>query len=187
MDNYELIYAGAGDAGFDQMPLYRKLPRPVGYVKSADVFPEGAKITVRTLEGDIDAVTGGDVYLMIGIEGEVYPILREKFLNNYIVSEEAYRQETEYTPAILNRVTGERTEIAPFARRCVPKDRKLVRARVLERDTKVFSYWDAERYFCGGKGDYLVANEGDYGDCYIIRRDIFMESYEAVAPGGVLG
>jgi phosphoglycolate phosphatase len=177
LDNYDLIYASDNNVNFSEMPLYKKLPRSAGYVKSTDAFPEGTKITVRTLEGDIDTVTDGNTYLMIGIQGEVYPILQEKFENNYIASEERYWQEAEYIPAVLNRVTGERIEILPAAKICTPRESKMVRARVLEKDTKVFSYWDTEKYFYGGKGDYLVANEGDYTDCYVIRNDIFWNSY----------
>ncbi|MDR2783141.1 MAG: hypothetical protein LBB48_04775 [Treponema sp.] len=87
----------------------------------------------------------------------------------------------EYTPAVIDRVTGERFPILPFARACLPRGEKLVRATPLERDAKVFSYWDSEKYFYGTQGDFLVANEGDYGDCYIVRRSIFEESYEPFA------
>ncbi|MDR2770696.1 MAG: DHH family phosphoesterase [Clostridiales Family XIII bacterium] len=178
LDNYDLIYADNNHIDFDAMPLYKKLPLPVGYAKSADIFPAGTKITVRTLEGDIDTLTGETVYLMIGMMGEVYPILRDKFESSYIARDEAYRRETEYAPALLNRVTGERKTISSAAKLCEPKDTKLVRAAALTKDTQVFSYWDTEKYFYGGKGDYLVANEGDYKDCYIVRQDIFAKSYE---------
>jgi hypothetical protein len=36
------------------------------------------------------------------------------------------------------------------------------------------------KYFYGGVGDYLAANEDNHDDCYIIRSDIFADSYEAV-------
>jgi phosphoglycolate phosphatase len=180
LDNYTLIYANANHIDFSVMPLYKKRPIPVGYVKSTDLFPDGTKITIRTLEGDIDTSTGRNIYLMIGIQGEVYPILREKFESSYKPLDEAYRRQTEYTPTILNRATGERAELLAAAKVCEPKDTKLVRAGALEKDTKVFSHWDTERYFYGSKGDYLAANEGDYGDCYVIKGDIFMNSYEPV-------
>lgn len=180
LNNYELIYAGENDIDFAAMPLYRKLPRPVGFAGSADIFPDGTKITVRTLEGDIDTVTGGDIYLMIGIQGEIYPILRERFEASYAASDEPYSKEAEYLPTVLNRISGERREVLPFAKNCVPKDSKLVRAEILEKDTKVFTYWDTEKYFYGVKGDYLVANEDNHNDCYIVRKDIFLDSYDPV-------
>jgi phosphoglycolate phosphatase len=175
--NYEHIYANNNTVAFGEMALYRKLPQRVGYVRSADIFPERTQITVRTLEGDIDTFAGVDIYLMIGIRGEAYPISRETFDRSYIALEEPYSEEAEYTPVILNRVTGEKRQILPYAQACVPHGEKLIRATPLLKDTKVFSHWDPEKYFCGVKGDYLAANEGNYEDCYIINCDIFTETY----------
>jgi phosphoglycolate phosphatase len=179
--NYDHIRAGEHGIDFGVFSLFKKRARPVGFAKSSEIFPERTKITVRTLEGDIDTVSSDDVYLMIGILGEVYPILREKFEKSYVVAGGPYTEPLEYTPFIINRVTGERRPILPFAAACLPCDEKRVRARPLEKDTKVFSYWDSEKYFHGARGDFLVANEGDYGDCYIVRRSIFFDSYEAIA------
>jgi len=178
LDSYDLIYAGKNDLDFAAMPLYRKRPLPVGFVPSADVFPAGTRITVRTLEGDVDTLADGAIYLMIGIRGEVYPISRETFERAYTSSDEPFRQEAEYEPAILNRVTGEKRNILALAKTCVPKDSKLVRGSVLKRDTKVFTNWDTEKYFYGDARDYIVANEGHYDDCYIVREDIFYLTYE---------
>jgi phosphoglycolate phosphatase len=176
--HYEHIHTGNHGVGFETFPLYRKRARVVGFAKSADIFKEKTKITIRTLEGDVDAVSGDDIYLMIGILGEVYPILRKKFEKSYAVTDAPYAEPLEYAPAVMDRLTGERRSILPFARACLPRDEKLVRAAPLKRDTKVFSYWDPEKYFHGTKGDFLVANEGDYGDCYIVRSNIFEKSYE---------
>ncbi|MDR1204821.1 MAG: DHH family phosphoesterase [Peptococcaceae bacterium] len=180
IDNYEYIYANKHTVDFGKLPLFRKRAQPVGFAKSAEVFPEKTKMTVRTLEGDIDTVSGEDVYLMVGILGEVYPILRDKFEKNYTVTGERYEKTWEYPPKVINRITGEHRHILPFTNVCLPRGEKLVRAKPIDRDTKVFSYWDLEKYFYGTRGDFLVANEGDYGDCYIVRRGIFFDSYEAV-------
>ena len=39
-------------------------------------------MAVRTLEGDVDVIVKEGLYLMIGLEGEVYPIREEK-LNGF--------------------------------------------------------------------------------------------------------
>jgi phosphoglycolate phosphatase len=176
--NYEHIYVEKHGIDFGAFPLFKKRARPVGFARSIDLFEAGTKITVRTLEGDVDTVSGDEVYLMVGILGEVYPILREKFEKGYAVSDAPYDEDLEYTPTVIDRLTGERRAVLPFARACLPRDEKLVRATPLERDAKVFSYWDSEKYFYGTRGDFLAAGEGDYGDCYIIRRSIFFDSYE---------
>jgi hypothetical protein len=117
---------------------------------------------------------------MIGIMDDVYPIKRESFEKSYNVLGGAYSPQTEYVPAVLNIATGERCDIFVHAKTCVPKGDKIVRAAVLKKASKVFTPWDTEKYFSGGAGDWLVANEGGYGDCYIVRSDIFSESYEEV-------
>ena len=181
--NYDLIYAGENNEDFGAMRLYKKLPRPVGVANSTDIFPDGIKVTIRTLEGDVDTVTGDGIYFMIGVQGEVYPIKRERFKASYSILAEPYCEKAMYTPVILNRINGERREILPFAKACVPKDSKFVRARAVEKETKVFTSWDTEKYFHGGKGDFLVANEDNYDDCYIVRRDIFFDTYEPCIDG----
>jgi phosphoglycolate phosphatase len=115
---------------------------------------------------------------MIGIEGEVYPILRKTFEKSYHTLDTPYSAVTEYVPTVTDRLTGEKRALMPFARTCVPKSSKLVRAAALERPTKVFTEWDQERYYSGGPGDYLMANEGAFEDCYIIKERIFALSYE---------
>jgi phosphoglycolate phosphatase len=180
IDTYDLIYAGNNVLDFGAMPLYKKLPQPVGFARSTDVFPAGTKITVRTLEGDVDTTSDEAIYLMIGIRGEVYPVSQETFERSYTVLDEPYIKNEEYPPAILSRADGERREILPFSKICLPKDTKFVRAARIQRDTKVFTDWDTEKYFKGTDGDYIVANEGHFSDCYIVRGDIFDESYLAV-------
>jgi len=180
INHFDLIYAGNNDIDFGAMHMYKKLPNPVGYAKSTDIFPSGTKITIRTLEGDVDTIADDAIYLMIGIRGEVYPIMKERFEASYNAPGLPYTAQLEYIPAILNRFTGERREVLHNTKTCIPKDEKLVRAKPLDRATKVFTGWDMEKYFSGVVGDWLVANEGSYDDCYIVREDIFKESYAAI-------
>ena len=180
-DNYDLIYAGNNTIDFDSFARYRKLPLPFGFVNSTEVFPAKTSITIRALEGDVDTRTDDDLCLMIGVEGEVWPIKRARLEQTYNLLGTPYCRETEYAPMILNRHTGERRGLLPMAIACVPKEDRIVRGIELEKDTKVFTSWDLERYYSGKKGDFLVAAEGSYADCYIIRRDIFFKTYEPQA------
>lgn len=177
LNYYDHVYAGNNNIDFSVMKLYKKLPLSVGFVKSADVFPGGTKITIRTLEGDVDTITDENTYLMIGIMGEVYPIKKERFETSYSLLDLPYIWELEYAPVILQRITGERYDILPYAKSCVPNDEKFVRAVKLTKPAKVFTEWDLEKYYIGERGDWLVANEDDYNDCYIVRNDIFEKSY----------
>jgi phosphoglycolate phosphatase len=147
--------------------LYKKLPIPIGFVKSENIFSRGIKITVRTLEGDLDILSDENINFMIGVKGEVYPIKKVRFDTDYDVINEPYNIELEYTPLIINRITGEKVNILNYSQTCVPKNEKIIRARKLDKPTKVFTNWDTDKYFSGEKGDWLAANENSYDDCYI--------------------
>jgi phosphoglycolate phosphatase len=180
LDNFDLIYAGNNDIDFASFPLYRKLPIPIGFIKSTDVFPQNTKIRIRTLEGDIDTLTSDNIYFIIGIQGEVYPIAKKRFETSYHIYEESYKNTFDYVPTILNSFSGERHLILPYAKTCIAKDTKIVRAKEVRKDTKVFTDWDTDKYFYMSPGGYLVANEDNYSDCYLVHRDIFFKSYAPV-------
>ncbi|MCL2101010.1 MAG: hypothetical protein FWH22_04780 [Fibromonadales bacterium] len=174
------IYAGQTPVDFASMKRYRKLQVPVGFAKCEDLFQDGTKITVRTMEGDVDLVARENIYFMIGIEGEVYPILREKFEKNYIAMFDDYEQVSEYPPTVINKATGKKQSLVRFAKICFAQGEKIIRAKQIDRRTKVFTYWDLEKYFSGRPGDWLAANENDLGDCYIINERIFPKTYELI-------
>jgi phosphoglycolate phosphatase len=179
--HFDHIYCGACDVDFNRAPVYRKLRNVQGFAKTADVFPEGAPICVRTLEGDIDTVASKDVYLMIGVAGEVYPIGRGRFERDYEALASAYASVAEYPPSVIDRRDGERKALLPHVRACVPRREKLIRAIELGRDAKVFSDWDRERYFLGRAGDYIAASDFDPGDIFVVNRAIFEKTYAPAA------
>jgi phosphoglycolate phosphatase len=182
LTNFDLIYAGNNSEDFNAMRRYRKLPLRVGFAQSTDIFPltanaKAAKITIRTLEGDVDIALAEDLYLMIGIQGEVYPIRRGKFEQSYTRLHIKYDAALEYLPVVTYQRTGEKLSLIPFAEYCLPTGEKFVRARELQKDTKVFTSWDTEKYYLGHAGDFLAAYDNDFNDCYIINKDIFYKTY----------
>jgi phosphoglycolate phosphatase len=177
---FDKIYAGKTPVDFASMKLYKKLQIPVGFAKCEDLFQDGTRITIRTMEGDVDLIARENIYFMIGIEGEIYPILREKFEKNYIARDDEYEQISEYSPIVINRNTGRKQAILRFARICFPKNEKIIKAKQIEKRTKVFTYWDTEKYFSGKPGDFLAANENDLQDCYIVNERIFNKTYALV-------
>jgi phosphoglycolate phosphatase len=180
LENFDLIYADKTPVDFTSAKRYSKKPIPIGFARTTDMFKDNWPVTVRTLEGDIDLRAGQNIYVMIGIVGEVYPILREKFEKSYDVLETPYNLVTEYLPEVIDRITGEKLSLIAYAHACVPKDKKIVKAIPVEKPTKVFSYWDSEKYFSAKIGDFLTANETDLSDCYIVNRQIFFDTYEDI-------
>jgi phosphoglycolate phosphatase len=181
-ENYDLVDCEHHNLDFSTAGRFVKLKHPAGFARSTEIFPENTHICVRTLEGDIDMVASANIYIMIGIENEVYSIEREKFEREYDVTEEKYVPAAPYLPSVIEVMKGRRVSLLPFAHTCVPRKEKAIRAMPLLRDTKVLTRWDKEKYFLGRIGDYLAVPEQAYNDVYVISRRIFPRIY-APQPG----
>lgn len=181
-DSYELIYAEDYQADLDGMKQYMKRNIPVGYVKADRVLPVGTPITIRTLEGDIELTVDEDLYIIIGIKGEVYPNRREKFEHSYRILDQKYRHgtEMEYVPTIKDRIDGNTLTLTDFAGVCVPTGNVKIYARELTKGVKVFTAWDKEKYMLGKPGDYLAVRCDDLHDVYVVEKDIFDKSYDEI-------
>lgn len=181
-DSYELIYAEDYQADLEGMKQYMKRNIPVGYVKADRVLPVGTPITIRTLEGDIELTVDEDLYIIIGIKGEVYPNRREKFERSYRILDQKYRHgtEMEYVPTIKDRIDGGTLTLTDFAGVCVPTGNVKIYARELTKGVKVFTAWDKEKYMLGKPGDYLAVRCDDLHDVYVVEKDIFDKSYDEI-------
>ena len=185
-EHYELIYPKEYEADISEMVLYRKIKRPIGFVKADTMLPIGTPITIRTLEGDMDMQVEADLYFIIGIKGEVYPNREEKFKHSYEIQDKKYIFEecvitADYVPTIKNQMTGEIMPLTDYAGVCVPTGDVTIYAKPLERGVKIFTEWDKEKYMLGQKGDYLAVRSDDCHDIYIIEKKIFGQSYSVCA------
>lgn len=178
-DDHDLIYAEDYQVDLEDMRQYVKRNLPVGYVKAGEVLPVGTPITVRTLEGDLELTVEEDLYIMIGIKGEAYPIRRERFESSYRVTGEkySYSEDLEYLPTIKDRADGRTLVLTDYAGVCIPTQKVRIYARELTRRVKVFTAWDKEKYMLGKPGDYLAVRCDDLHDIYVVERDIFGKSY----------
>lgn len=184
-DSFTLIYAKDYEADISKMKRYTKKKIPVGYVRADEVLPVGTPITIRTLEGDVEMTVEEDLYVMIGIKGEVYPNWKKNFEKAYLATDEPYAYEdkqTEYVPVIKNRQNGSNLILTDYARICVPTGETHIWARPLERGVKVFTQWDTDKYMLGKPGDYLAVKCDDPHDVYVVERDIFARTYEEDGP-----
>lgn len=182
-DSFELIYASEYQADIENMKIYEKRKVPVGFVKADEVLPVGTPITIRTLEGDIEMTVEEDLYIIIGIKGEVYPNRREKFEQSYLKLDKKYSYDqcstnTEYVPTIKNRVDNSNLVLTDYAKMCVPTGKTKIYAKPLEKGVKVFTPWDKGKYMLGRPGDYLAVRCNDLHDVYVVEKDIFGRSYD---------
>ncbi len=183
-DHCQIIYAKDYDIDITGMKSYVKKQIPLGYVNATDVLPVGTPITIRTLEGDVDMVVEENLVIMIGIKGEVYPNIREKFERTYKATQEPYCMERGHTkvklyePTVHNRATGEVLKLTDYAKICIASGETYIHAKKLTGRVKVFTAWDEEKYMLGKKGDYLAVRCDDKHDIYVVERDIFYKTFE---------
>lgn len=178
--NTEIIYARNYTALRDTMQEYEKKPLSLGYVKLTDAVPPGTPINIRTLEGDFDFTAREDVYIILGLIGEIYPIQQSKFEAGYTCTEDAYSFTADYCPTIRNSLEGSSVPLLPYARSCVSAGGNRIYAKPLDKRVKIFTAWDEDKYMSGQPGDYLAVRTDDLQDVYVIRQDIFEKSYAPV-------
>lgn len=173
----EVVYADEGIQDTADFALYTKLPTIYGYVKTLDFLEAGAECKIRTYEGDVMVKASEDIYVMIGMLGEVYPISREKFEQKYEVIDEVFYRKFEYAPAIVDMEKFRKHELLPYARQCLRKKEADIYAKQLVSPVKVFSKWNYDNYMYGNAGDYICYAPDDRNDVYIIKKQIFEATY----------
>ncbi len=158
---------------------YKKRIVPLGFVNTTEILGPEISLHVRTLEGDIHIKSHKDTFIMIGIDGEVYPIERAVFEKNYRSTAEPFTAQLEYPPSVLNINSGRRISLMEHARTCYSKESAQIQAMRLGEDQylKIFTSWDQENYYSGNPGDWFVMRTEN--DFYIVNKDIFDKIYTA--------
>ena len=183
---YDHVYCGNLNIDVNQLDKYRKNPIPIGYVRSLDIYQAGTELLIRTLEGDTFVTADPEIYIMVGILQEVWPIKRVKFeksyyeLNTPYQHDDQFKSEKQYEPTVKDKLLGESKSLIPFIRSCVPTGENLIFAKKLNKCTKVFTTWNLEGYMFGNIGDYLAIRADDNNDAYIIENSIFGKTYSKV-------
>jgi len=177
-DTIEIIHAREYDIDVSKMKRYVKRHIPVGFAKTEDLWPVGTPLTIRTVEGDLDLKASPEIYLIIGIKGEVHAIKRESFEKRYHVLMEKYFFDTEYTPIVKNKLDGSSKELMEYAGTCISVGESQIYARKLDTPIKVFTQWDEQKYLLGRVDDYLAVNCEDLHDIYTIEADVFGRTYK---------
>lgn len=177
---YKVMYSKDTLLDTSDMKTYEKRQQKLGCVELTAVFPEDTLIEIRTLEGDINTRIGKDTFLMIGLEGEVYPITRAKLESSYELTGEPFDREFEYDPSITNVLTGEKKIVTKHAKTVLSKGGVRIFSRPLNEHVKLFTEWDEEKYYLGNPGDYIAVREDDPHDIYVINHRLFDQLYKEV-------
>ena len=176
-------YAAAHRNELNSLKRYNKKQIPWAFVKSVDIAPAGTTLKINTLENEngSDVVTDENTYIMIGVQGEVYQIFKQKFESNYRETDEPFDifvNMSVFMPEVKVLPEGKYINIDEMAKLCYPKDGAGIYARELTRRTKVFPVYDKKNYFLGRSGDYMAVRADDLSDIYIIKKQIFNQTYE---------
>ena len=177
-EKYLVIYAKDTTLNTAKMRRFKKISQTLGTVKLSDVFPIKSSINIRTLEGDVDMVIEDDDYLMIGVDGEIYPIKELKLNNSYKFTGMAYSRDFDYAPRIKNINTGEIKLVLPYAKAVRSSGNEVVFAEPLTKPVKLFTTWTDNKYYAGDIDDYIAVRADDEHDIYIINKDIFAKTYK---------
>ncbi len=163
----------------EKAELYHKKKAPVGYARAMDLFPEGTEILLRTPEGDIIKKATPELYIMIDAEHDVSHITEEELRRNYELTDEEFPMDGEWLwqPKAYHAGKKEAMLLAPCAKKCINKDTLRIWAAQLNCRLEVLVWGD---WRLGEIGDWLVCQEDDHQNAYIIPKSAFEQSYERV-------
>lgn len=177
----EIIHCGEYELDTTDMKLCAKKKMIVGFVDPSEILPVGSEIQIRTLEGDITLEISAEEYIMIGILGEVYPISKKRFANDYEVVDQKYNLVTEYMPSLRCNTTGDIIpNLTKYAKSCRACHSSQILAKPIDHIMKIYTMWDQQSYYLGKPGDYVACKVNDPKDIYIIRQDVFAMTYEEI-------
>lgn len=161
--------------------IYKKLDIKIKCCHIADVYPIGDLIRIKSLEGDFDLAVMDDLYIMVGVNKEVYYCYKDYLYEHYKVDNKTFvniddsdRQHLEDCVSSLDKDTLPYTD---YLMNCYSLHTNWIYAKRLDQRAKVFD-GTGYNYFAGNVGDWLVANPKEPGDYYIISKDIFDKLYE---------
>jgi len=176
------VFANENRDYVDSLKIYVKKEVPWAFVKSTDIADKGTQIILRSLENDtgVNVTVDDDIYIMIGVKGEVYDIARSKFENTYTISDmklDIFSNMFDFIPSVELTSSGEAIIIDDYANLCYPKKGAGIKADKLKCRTKVFRNNKTD-YFIGKAGDYMAIRLDDDTDIYIIQNEVFERTYE---------
>ncbi len=175
-DSTDVVYSGRR-LDMNGFSLYRKRPVHAGVADLNAVFSPGTRVMLRTLEGDIDLIVDPDQLLMIGVNGEAYPIRHDAFRKKYRMVNEPYCFAADYIPTVRDYSTGKRVDLPAITKACDAIGNSLVYAKQLQKRTHVFTIWDSRKYIYGKPGDWIAVQKDNPDDVYIIAEMIFEDTY----------
>lgn len=176
----EIVYYNDFRTYEGELREYKQKPQEMGFVQLDSVYPVGTNLVIRTMHGDMELTVKAGRVLLIGHEGEITGLSSETFEEQYLKLEEYFQLDgIEYSPVVRNKADNSIKQLLSMARVCISKKEENVKAKCLQRKTKLFTQSSEDDYLLGNIGDYLVIRVDNPLDMNIIKKEQFESYYVA--------
>lgn len=172
-----IIHAIDYNIDVSEMKLYVKKKIPMAVIKVSDIASEGQQLEIETLEGTLNFISGKDVYIMIGVKGEIYPQKNKKFELEYKNCDTDIQLINSLNLSVTNVADGKKIDLAPYIKPYISIYERKIYAAPLQNEIEIYTAWDNQRAIKGKIGDYLACSANDKHDIYVIEKQIFSETY----------
>lgn len=179
-DDCDIIYAKKASIDQKSMKKYRSSNLVVGVIDPKDFVAPGSMAIIRTLSGDKNIEIKNKTMLVITENGDVVPITNDHYLRNYTKTRKKFRLSTDYNPTIKIADTGKTYVLMDYVKPFISTGNMNIKAKKLTKMTKLFTYWDNEKYMLGQKGDYIAISQDDEHNIFIIDKNQFKKTYASV-------
>lgn len=179
-DHSEIIYYDKYRIKEVEFGTYAQKPQELGYVQLDTLYEKGTRIVVRTMKEDMNLLVESGKVLLIGVEGEITTLSGEDFEEQYLKLEEFFQLDAlEYSPTIKNDKDNRIIQLLSVAKTCISRKEEIMKAKILEQKTKLFTSKSEDDYLLGNVGDYLVVRPENPQDMNIIKKELFESYYVA--------
>ncbi len=178
-ENSDIIRAKDTELDITKMSKYERTPITLGFVEAYPNIPVGNMAIIRTINGDNIIEIRKNTILIIDTTGNVNAISREKFEYSFKRSRKKFKPNIDYVPTVKNADTGRSIPLLPLTKACESTSDIKIYAKKLQKTTKLFPYWDSDKYMLGQKGDYIAVSQDDIHDMFIIEKNVFAKTYKA--------
>ena len=179
-ENAEIIYANNTTLVLSHMAKYERSPITLAYVEPHEYVPTGNMAIIRTLAGDANIEIRDNTILILDTKGNVKAVSAEKFNSSFKKTRKKFKFNSDYIPTIKNADNGKSFSLLPLAKSCESTGDIKIYAKKLTKTTKLFSFWDSDKYMLGQKGDYLAVSQDDIHDIFIVEKNTFKKTYKTV-------
>ena len=162
------------------MKPYKRLPVSKGCIDLESIIPRDVPFVIRCQKEDIICTTSAQRILLVESEGQVEIIKEEEFKKKYDIKPQAYNIPLTYFPRIKISESEQFIYLKNYTRECIEKTERVVRARALHKDIKLFNDEEDEYYKLGKIGDYLVVCQDREEFMYISTKDHFERDYKEI-------